>query len=212
MGQRLVADRGRARLPAGRLRLAEGVARIVFTNGAEVKLEAPADLELVSPQRCLLHSGRLVAHVPPEAIGFKVDTPTAVIEALGTEFGVNVREGRSADVQVFSGRVDVEHRASGKVLPMLKGANLRFGPGTYATFDPLADHPGSERPNPRPDGAGTRLIQVSTATGRGKDAYVRPPFEAKIPAPRPCSWSRTPRSISTPPRRTSASTSRPPRG
>src|SRR5262249_54662350 len=47
-----------ARLAAGRLRLAEGLARIVFDSGAEVQLEAPAELELVSAKRCVLHAGR----------------------------------------------------------------------------------------------------------------------------------------------------------
>jgi ferric-dicitrate binding protein FerR (iron transport regulator) len=165
-----------ARLPAGRLRLAEGLARLTFANGAEVTLEAPAELELVSPRRCVLHAGRLVAKVPAEAIGFTIDTPTAVIEDLGTEFGVNVGRGRAADVQVFDGRVDVLHRKSGKVEHMDTGENFRFALEDFARFDPLAERPAAVRPGPGAGGASERLIQVSTATGRGKDAYIRPPF------------------------------------
>jgi ferric-dicitrate binding protein FerR (iron transport regulator) len=164
-----------ARLPAGRLRLAEGLARVAFADGAEVTIEAPADLELVSPRRCVLHAGRLVAKVSPEAIGFTVDTPTAVIEDLGTEFGVNVRRGRSADVQVFSGKVDVRHRGSGRVEHMRTGESLSFAPGDVAEFDPLAEEATLERSSRWADDGATRLIQVSTATGRGKDAYIRAP-------------------------------------
>jgi ferric-dicitrate binding protein FerR (iron transport regulator) len=167
-----------AKLPAGRLRLAEGLARIVFADGAEVSIEAPADLELVSPSRCVLHAGRLVAKVPPRAIGFTVDTPTAILEDFGTEFGVNVRKGRSADVQVFNGQVDARHRESGRVEHMRTGANLRFAAGSVARFDPLAEPPSARRSSSPADVA-SRLIQVSTATGRGKDAYIQPPAPPK---------------------------------
>jgi ferric-dicitrate binding protein FerR (iron transport regulator) len=165
-----------ARLAAGRLRLAEGLARIAFAGGAEVTLEAPADLELVSPRRCVLHAGRVVAKVPPAAIGFTMETPTAVIADLGTEFGVNVSEGKSADVQVFDGRVDVRHRGSGRLEHMRTGENLRFAAVDVARFDPLAERPAAGRPSPWSNAGATRLIQLSTASGRGKDAYIRPPF------------------------------------
>ena len=159
------------RLPAGRLRLAEGLARFTFANGAEVTLEGPAELDLVSPRRCILHAGRLVAKVPPHAIGFIIDTSTAVIEDLGTEFGVSVSQGHSADVQVFDGRVDVRHRSSGRLEHMRTGEALRFAPRHVAQIDPLTDPPPTLEA-----GGGARLLQISTASGRGKDAYIRPPI------------------------------------
>ena len=137
-----------AKLGAGRLRLAEGVAQLVFANGAEVTLEAPADLELVSAQRCVLHSGRLVAKVPPPAIGFVVDTPTAVLKDLGTEFGVNVRDGQGADVQVFNGIVDVQHRNTGQVERLQTGRNRRFTAAAVSDFDPQAEPPSGPVPPP----------------------------------------------------------------
>ena len=164
-----------ARLAAGRLRLEEGLVRIDFDCGAEVTLEAPAELEIVSHRRCVLHDGQLVAKVPPRASGFTVDTPTAGVEDLGTEFGVSVKNGRSADVQVFEGRLDVHHHGTGMTQSMRTGANLRFGPEGFAPFDPLAEQPTSNRAPSRPAGAASRLIQISTATGRGKDTYICPP-------------------------------------
>ena len=77
-----------ARLPAGHLLLAEGLAEILFDNGAKVVLEAPADLELTSSSTCLLKRGRLIATVPPRAVGFRVDTPLAKVVDLGTKFGL----------------------------------------------------------------------------------------------------------------------------
>jgi ferric-dicitrate binding protein FerR (iron transport regulator) len=163
-----------ARLGAGRLRLAEGLARIVFDNGAEVSLEGPADLEVVSPSRCVLHAGRLVARVPSHAVGFVVDTPTATLNDLGTSFGVNVSDDRTADVQVFEGRVDATHRASGRTEAMRSGKGLRFAADAVSAFDQLQERPPSA---PRADGSvppDARVVQLSTATGRGKDAYVQP--------------------------------------
>ena len=84
------------KLNAGRLRLAEGIAHIVFASGTEVKLEGPADIELVTPMRCVLHRGKLIAKVPPQATGFVVDTPTSVVTDYGTEFGVTVHDGMTA--------------------------------------------------------------------------------------------------------------------
>lgn len=162
-----------AKLGVGRLRLAEGVARVVFHSGAEVTLEAPAELELVSSKRCILHDGRLVAKVPEPAIGFTVDTPTAVLEDRGTEFGVHVRDGQ-ADVQVFNGMVEVRHHGSGKAERLMTGKNRRFGPDTVADFDPQAEGPIG--PTLRPVDAGARVYQISSAMGRGRDAYVQPLF------------------------------------
>lgn len=158
-----------AALTAGRLRLAEGVARVAFASGAEVRIEGPADLELVNGNRCVLHAGRLVASVPPPAIGFVVDTPTAVLTDYGTEFGVNVRDGKTADVQVFSGAVDGSTRGAGGTVRMTTGQNRRFRPDGSAVFDPQKD----ETPPVVPDlPAGQDRLTLSTATGRGKDAYV----------------------------------------
>ena len=165
-----------ARLGAGRLRLAGGLARIVFDDGAEITLEAPADLELLSVERCVLHGGRLVANVPPPALGFTVETPTAVLNDLGTEFGVNVRDPGTSDVQVFRGLVDVRHRASGRIDHMTTGHNRRFGALAVADFDPLAESPGKAAEPPPAEG---RVVHISTALGQGKDAYVQPKYPSE---------------------------------
>jgi ferric-dicitrate binding protein FerR (iron transport regulator) len=169
-----------APLGQGRLRLAEGLARIVFDHGAEVTLEAPADLELVSSQRCLLHGGRLVGKVPPRAVGFMVETPTAELKDLGTEFAINVRDAATSDVQVFTGLVDVRHRSSGRTEHMQTGQNLRFGTDAVGDFDPLAEVPETYVEPAPPDGRATgRVMHISTATGRGKDAYIQPKYPSE---------------------------------
>ena len=168
-----------ARLGPGRLRLAEGLARIVFDHGAEITIEAPADLELRSAQLCVLRGGRLVADVPPPAVGFTVETPTAVLNDLGTEFGVNVHEAGTSDVQVFRGLVDVRHRASGKTEHMTTGNNRRFGVLAVADFDPLAEVPDKSAQPAVAESRAGRVVQISTALGRGKDAYIQPKYPSE---------------------------------
>jgi len=160
-----------ARLGAGRLRLSEGVARLVFDNGAEVRLEGPADLELASGWEVTLHRGRLVARCPEAAHGFAVRTPTADLKDYGTEFGVSVPDGTTADVQVFEGRVDVTHRATAKVEQLVTGRGMRFTPDAAVPTDPKAEDPRTADPQPAllP---GRRMVTITTATGRGRDAYV----------------------------------------
>ncbi|MFO0823700.1 MAG: DNRLRE domain-containing protein [Gemmataceae bacterium] len=160
-----------ARLGSGRLRLAEGVARVVFDNGAELRLEGPADLELLAGNRCTLHAGRLVARCPETARGFFVDTPSALLKDLGTEFGVSVTDGKTADVQVFEGRVDVTHGKTGKVEQLLTGKGMRFTPESATVLDPKpeATRPADSSP---PIPAGQRLLTINSAMGRGKDGYV----------------------------------------
>lgn len=160
-----------AALAAGRLRLAEGLAKLTFASGAEVTVEGPADIELVSPLRLVLHRGQLTAKVPPPAVGFVVDTPGSRVTDLGTEFGVTVRDGATADVQVFNGQVNVLHHPTGRTEELRTGAGRRFTPDDIKPFDPNRDVPAGHTARPP---AGTRVAHLSTAQGRGRDAFVMP--------------------------------------
>ena len=90
------------KLPAGTSRLAEGVVELEFDGGARVSIEGPAEFAPRSGQRMELTRGRLVAYVPKQARGFTVDTPTAEVIDLGTEFGVEV-DGRARPTCTSSG-------------------------------------------------------------------------------------------------------------
>lgn len=92
---------------AGSLRLVEGIAQIEFVSGANVVLEGPAEIELLSPMLVRCVSGKLRAHVPNQAIGFVVETPSKRVVDLGTEFAVSV--GSMGDeVHVLDGEVRLE--------------------------------------------------------------------------------------------------------
>lgn len=173
-----------SRLGSGRLRLAEGLARLDFDNGTALTIEAPAELELVSPDRCVLHAGRLVAKVPPAAIGFQVRTPTALLIDQGTEFGVHVPDGEHSYLQVFNGLVDVEHRATGKKQRVTTGKGLALGVQGLTELEPGGEPPSRTGPGRKEMPPGATVIQITTAMGRGQDAYVQP-----IVPPR--NWSTT---------------------
>jgi hypothetical protein len=73
--------------------------------------DAEARFDAVSDKRVVLYSGRLSATVPPEGIGFTVETPEAKVIDFGTEFSIDV-DGGASEVHVFDGLVRVNHGTS----------------------------------------------------------------------------------------------------
>ncbi|QDV62291.1 LamG-like jellyroll fold domain-containing protein [Crateriforma conspicua] len=95
-----------AKIPPGDYELQKGLLNLQFGGGVMVYIEAPAHFDAVSDKRVVLHSGRLSARVPPEGIGFTVETPAAEVVDFGTEFCVDAEAGAS-EVHVFDGLVRV---------------------------------------------------------------------------------------------------------
>lgn len=161
-----------ARLGEGQLRLREGLATLHFDSGAEVTLEAPAELKLVDSMNCQLLSGTAVTDVPESAIGFRIETPSAKVVDHGTRFVVNVDEASGATkTQVLEGMVEVEHPQTQKVV------RLEAGQRNYAAGDRV--EPASDSPEegtwtePLPQirrGPDWRIL--TTGQQRGQDAYV----------------------------------------
>ena len=100
-----------AYLSVGEYELQKGLLHLQFDGGVMVYVEAPARFDAVSNSRVVLHGGRLSANVPPEGIGFTVETPEAEVVDFGTEFSVDV-EGGTSEVHVFDGLVRVNPGAS----------------------------------------------------------------------------------------------------
>lgn len=102
-------------LTAGSLTLTSGMATIRFQSGAEVVLEAPANLVLETPMRGKLLSGAAVIDVPDEAIGFVMETPDGFAVDYGTRFAVSVdSEEENSAFEVLEGEIRVHHRSSGE--------------------------------------------------------------------------------------------------
>jgi ferric-dicitrate binding protein FerR (iron transport regulator) len=104
-------------LVPGVLRLKSGLAQIEFYQGARVTLEGPANFELISVSEARCTSGKLSAHVPPQARGFKIQTPKGTVVDLGTDFGLDLNSPE-AQVHVFKG--EVELHPDGKAMQPLK--------------------------------------------------------------------------------------------
>lgn len=93
-------------LPAGRLRIASGRARLTMLTGVVLDVEGPADFDLVSSEKVYCRQGRIRARVPAGAEGFLVVGPSSAIVDLGTEFGVNVGLDGKMRGQVFRGKLE----------------------------------------------------------------------------------------------------------
>ena len=82
-------------------------------SGNEIARSSTPRSSLLNPNSSLANSGylklgKLVARVEgEEAQGFTIETPTARVEDLGTEFGVEVDRQGAAEFVVLSGKVDV---------------------------------------------------------------------------------------------------------
>ncbi|MDU0355299.1 LamG-like jellyroll fold domain-containing protein [Paraglaciecola aquimarina] len=94
-------------LKSGLISLQQGYAELSLINGVTLVLEAPIILDLKSADHVVLQSGNLVAKVPEQAIGFKVDTPSSQIIDLGTEFAVSVQNSGESQVHVLEGEIKV---------------------------------------------------------------------------------------------------------
>jgi hypothetical protein len=162
-------------LRAGRLRLADGVARIVFSSGAEVSLEGPAELELTGANACYLHAGALTAHVPPQARGFVVGTANARLIDYGTDFGISTDTAGRAQVQVLQGEVELQHDRSGEKLRLLTRESTTITADRFKPSDKVESEPDryafartsvSQRPP---------ALTLTTAGGSGDAGYVVSP-------------------------------------
>ena len=96
-------------LSAGSLNLLKGLATVKFKSGAEVLIEAPAELELINDMHCLVKHGTVMAEVPESAHGFTIDTPKAKAIDHGTKFVVSYnKKSEKSLVEVLEGEVEVK--------------------------------------------------------------------------------------------------------
>ena len=117
------------RLGAERIRLTKGFIQLRFDSGVEVTLQGPADYEIVAPDQTRLSAGLLTANVPSNAMGFRVETPTAQVTDLGTAFGVEMDENKASRVSVFSGEVTVSKRGSQATMSLREGEAMQIDAG-----------------------------------------------------------------------------------
>ncbi len=111
---------GPVTVQSGRLALA-------FDSGAEVILEGPAQFELTGPNGGRLEHGAISSHVPPAAVGFRIDTPQSNIIDRGTDFSVRVDRKGQTEVHVIDGLVDVRSDSDRGFVPVRTQQAVRVG-------------------------------------------------------------------------------------
>ena len=95
-----------AELHAGTLNLTTGVATLAFNSGADLTLEAPAKIELISDMEVKVISGAISMYVRESAQGFRVNTPNGYAIDHGTRFSVRISEDKqSAEFKVQEGEI-----------------------------------------------------------------------------------------------------------
>jgi hypothetical protein len=90
------------------VRLDSGTARLSLPNVGYVIVEGPAEFTVLEPKRARLNKGKIKMRVTQlSGRGFVVETPDGDVTDLGTEFGLDVADGRETGLVVFEGAVDL---------------------------------------------------------------------------------------------------------
>jgi hypothetical protein len=111
--------------------LREGITQIEFDNQAKVTIEAPAEFEIMTGDQVKLNYGRLYATVPQSAIGFAVQTPSARIIDLGTEFGIDASTGGDTSLHVIKGKTTlIAGEKSSKISMEVNAGKAKMVSGT----------------------------------------------------------------------------------
>jgi hypothetical protein len=164
-------------LSAGTLELVEGMATLRFKSGAEVVMEAPVSLEVVSAMEARVQRGTVVADVPPEAKGFTIRTPETTVVDYGTRFGVSAGEDGKCLVHVIEGLVEVNRKGEEAVKSLRGGERVDYGGLVRSKVNPEPDRPQAEPGRWLPAAAmadlGDGWQVVTTAFGRGKDSWIQ---------------------------------------
>jgi hypothetical protein len=89
------------------LQMDSGQVTLNLKRGVKLIIDGPAEWSIDGDNQATLRSGKLAAQVPPQAVGFTVQTPTSRIVDLGTEFDVEVSLSGTTEVQVIKGKVEL---------------------------------------------------------------------------------------------------------
>ena len=110
------------RLKVGeKLLMASGLVELAFIEtGVHVLASGPLDLTTDSRSRISVHDGEVKLHVPPQGIGFVVETPERKITDLGTSFVVTTRE-QGSRVLVLDGEIAIGDGKGGEERLMYEG-------------------------------------------------------------------------------------------
>ena len=112
-------------LAPGRFTLESGFVELEFYLGAQLKIAAPADIEVIDASRIVLHRGKVLSQTPRVATGFTINVGDIDIVNSGSQSGVTVSQAHSAQVHVFDGNVALQNK-SGKRQALTQGEAVTF--------------------------------------------------------------------------------------
>ena len=101
-----------AAMPQGTYQLERGIIELESNTGVILTIVGPAQFTLADEQSMRIENGRVAAHVPKEALGYRVETASATVVDLGTDFAVEAVKGQESEVHVFKGQVQVNLHGS----------------------------------------------------------------------------------------------------
>lgn len=179
-------------LTPGIMNLRSGLATLKMASGAEVIIEGPALLELLSPMTVKLFSGVGVVQVPESAIGFIVETPDGYAVDYGTRFSVSVNHQQQSSIfEVLNGEIAVHHPQSGSEIRLKDRQGVEIKKGNLSTANEL----GVETNLPRQSSPQRIFAQANSTSfirNNHRDLYLsdelllvkksdfHPPFDRRI--------------------------------
>lgn len=112
-------------LPTGEIRLQSGVAQLELFSGVTLVVEGDAVFEIHSSMEMSVARGKLRANVPEPAHGFRIRSAEGEVVDLGTEFAVNISQGKS-EVHVLDGEVEWHPKSAPDKQLMKRGEALSW--------------------------------------------------------------------------------------
>ena len=176
-----------------RLLLTSGLAEFDLHGRGRLVVEGPAELELASAMRTVLHRGRLVLSVTPAGHGYRIETPSGTLIDLGTRFGVAVDAEGSAEAHVIEGSIEAIAGRGQTAVILQKDDAARLSAGR---LERLTADPGAFYTSLPPHGTGsaaqvrwrfdegqgtTAHAQVQGFSGLASDLTLRAVHDAPLP-------------------------------
>jgi hypothetical protein len=113
----------------------QGAAELRLVSNTVAVLESPLVMKVLSVDRVHLIRGNIKVDVAKGAEGFSVETASAEVIDLGTEFAVNANDGNT-DVVVYDGEVDLKVAATDDALDAERVTKrFRAGEAVHVTDD-----------------------------------------------------------------------------
>jgi len=159
-----------------RVAIDEGYLTLRSARGARITVQGPCVMTAVGDNRFHIEHGRLIADIPPSAIYFTLDTPTARIVDYGTEFGVRVDEQGNTDAAVMDGLIELaeaDHEKPGAAPQARRKVQLSVGWSSSVTADQGLQDQAVAFDQNNPDHFAYGLMHVADPTFRFRQAVIR---------------------------------------